>query len=97
MAEWAQAPYNLLPIDKIKEPAERALTVELPNGLWASLTDADMDDWCQTRFIASSEKANTLKSDMYDMVDVVTYAATPWKVILVADKAGDLIENNDLG
>lgn len=96
VAEWAQAPYNLLPIEQIKEPAERALTVELPNGLWASLTDADVDDWCQTRFIASKEKANTLKSDMYDMVDVVTYAATPWKVILVGEKAGDLLENNDL-
>lgn len=96
VAEWAQAPYNLLPIDSIKEPAERALTVELPNGLWASLTDADVDDWCQTRFIAAKDKPNTLASDMYSMVDVVTYAATPWKVILVADRAGDLIEHNDI-
>lgn len=96
VAEWAQAPYNLLPIDDIKEPAERALTVELPNGLWVSLTDADVDDWCQIRFIAAKNKANTLASDMYSIVDVVTYAATPWKVILVADCAGDLIEHNDI-
>ena len=96
VAEWAQAPYNLLPIDDIKEPAERALTVELPNGLWVSLTDADVDAWCQIRFIAAKNKANTLASDMYSIVDVVTYAATPWKVILVADCAGDLIEHNDI-
>mgnify|MGYP000854368943 FL=1 len=96
VAEWAQAPYKLLPIDDIKEPAERALTVELPNGLWVSLTDADVDDWCQTRFVAAKDKANTLASDMYSMVDVVTYAATPWKVILVAERAGDLIEHNDI-
>lgn len=95
-AEWAQAPYNLLPIDDIKEPVERALTVELPNGLWMSLTDADVDDWCQTRFIAAKNKPNTLVSDMYSMVDVVTYAATPWKVILVADRAGNLLEQNDI-
>lgn len=95
-AEWAQAPYNLLPIDDIKEPVERALTVELPNGLWVSLTDADVDDWCQTRFIAAKNKPNTLASDMYSMVDVVTYAATPWKVILVADRAGNLLEQNDI-
>lgn len=95
-AEWAQAPYNLLPIDSISKPVERALTVELPNGLWASLMDADVDDWCQTRFIASRDKSNTLSSEMYSVVDVVTYAASPWKVILVADRAGDLLEHNDM-
>lgn len=95
-AEWAQAPYNLLSVNDIKEPVERALTVELPNGLWASLTDADVDDWCATRFITAKNKENTLASEMYSMVDVVTYAATPWKVILVGERAGDLIEHNDI-
>lgn len=95
-AEWAQAPYKLLSIDDIKIPVERALTLELSNGLWVSLMDADVDDWCQTRFIAAKNKSNTLASDMYSIVDVVTYAATPWKVILVADRAGDLIEHNDI-
>lgn len=96
VAEWAQAPYSLVPVGEIKNPAERALTVELPNGLFASLTDADVDDWAQTRFISSKDKPNTINADLYSTVDVVTYAASPWKVILVADRAGDLIENNDI-
>lgn len=95
-AEWAQAPYKLLPIDSIKRPVERALTVQLPNGLWTSLMDADVDDWCQTRFIADKNKANTLNSDMYSMVDAVTYIGTPWKVIITAQRAGDLLEHNDI-
>lgn len=87
---------KLLSIDDIKTPVERALTVEFSNRLWVSLMDADVDDWCQTLFIAAKNKSNALASDMYSIVDVVTYTATPWKVILVADRAGDLIEYNDI-
>ena len=95
-AEWAQAPYNRLPIDRLKNPAERALTIELPNGLWTALTDADVDDWCLTKFKSSSEKKNTLKSIMYSSVDFVTYFATPWKVIITAESPGDLVNHNDI-
>ena len=33
---------------------------------------------------------------MYSPVDLVTYYATPWKVIMAADKPGDLLEHNDI-
>ena len=73
---------------------ERALTLELPNGLWAALTDADVDDWCLTKYQASAEKRSTLKSVMYSPVDIVTYYATPWKIVMTAEKPGQLIEHN---
>ena len=75
---------------------ERALTVELSNGLWVALTDADVDDWCLTKLVASPTKQNTLTSVMYSPVDIVTYYATPWKVIMAADKPGELLEHNDI-
>lgn len=62
--------------------------------MWAALADADVDDWCLTKFVASSDKRNTLASVMYSPVDVVTYYATPWKVIMAADRPGDLLEHN---
>ncbi|MBQ2392461.1 MAG: glycoside hydrolase family 97 N-terminal domain-containing protein, partial [Clostridia bacterium] len=65
------------------EPVERALTLDLPNGLWVALTDADVDDWCLTKFEVSKTDTNTLRSVMYSPVDVVTYCATPWKVVMV--------------
>ena len=37
-------PFEHLAINDIKQPVERALTVELSNGLWVALTDADVDD-----------------------------------------------------
>ena len=33
---------------------------------------------------------------MYSPVDVVTYYATPWKVIMTAEKPGELLEHNDI-
>lgn len=94
--QWAQGPFEHLNINALKQPVERALTLELPNGLWIALADADTDDWCLTKFRSSVDKRNTLTSVMYSPVDIVTYFATPWKVIMVAEKPGDLIENNDI-
>lgn len=92
-AEWAQAPYELKDINEIKAPIERAVTITLPNGLFCALADADVDDWCLEKNIASKTKRNTLCTTMYSPVDIVTYYATPWKVILTADSYGKLLEN----
>lgn len=94
--QWAQALFEYLDIDAIKHPVERALTLELPDGTWAALADADVDDWCLTKYIASAEKKNTLTSVMYSPVDIVTYYATPWKIVMAADKPGELLEHNDI-
>lgn len=96
MEQWAQAHFEHLAIDDIKRPVERALTLELPGGVWAALTDADVDDWCLTKYLASDKKENTLTSVMYSPVDVVTYYATPWKIIMAADKPGELLEHNTI-
>ncbi len=94
--EWAQAPFDYVDVTALKHPVERNFTLELPNGKWMALTDADVDDWCLTKFIASTKKRNTLESVMYSPVDAVTYFASPWKVIMVADKPGELLEHNDI-
>lgn len=94
--QWAQGPFEYLDVNAIKKPVERALTLELSNGLWVALADADTDDWCLTKFQSSVDKRNTLTSVMYSPVDIVTYYATPWKVIMTAEKPGDLLENNDI-
>lgn len=94
--KWAQATFDYTPVDSILRPVERALTLELPGGRWVALLDADVDDWCLTKLVARDDKANTLTSVMYSPVDIVTYYATPWKIIMTADTPGELIENNDI-
>ena len=94
--QWAQGPFEHLDVNALKQPVERALTLQLSNGLWVALADADTDDWCLTKFCSSEVKRNTLTSVMYSPVDLVTYCATPWKVVMVAEKPGDLITHNDI-
>ncbi len=93
---WAQDKHHLLPVDSLNRTVERALTMKLPGGQWLSLLDADVDDWCLTKFRAREGKPGTLESVMYSPVDIVTYYATPWKIVMTADTPGELIENNDI-
>lgn len=94
--EWAQAPFMHQPIDSISIPVERALTMELPGGQWVAILDADNDDWCLTKLRHREGHKGTLESVMYSPVDIVTYYATPWKIIMTADSPTQLIENNDI-
>lgn len=95
-ASWAQAPYKLLPLKDWQDESERPLTLELPNGLYACLAEARMVDYSRTKFKLSTTKASTLVTSMYTPVDMISPFSTPWRVIMVAEKAGDLIENNDI-
>lgn len=94
--EWAQAPFMHQPIDSISIPVERALTMELPGGQWVAILDADNDDWCLTKLKHREGHEDTLESVMYSPVDIVTYYATPWKIIMTADSPTQLLENNDI-
>lgn len=94
--KWAQARFDITPVDSISRPVERALTLVNPQGDWMALLDADVDDWCLTKLVSRDDKPNTLTSVMYSPVDIVTYYATPWKIIMTADSPGQLIENNDI-
>lgn len=93
---WAQGPYSLLPLKDWPTASERPLTLELENGLYVSLAEAGMVDFVRTRFELSASKKNTIKTTLYESVDKVPYFGTPWRVIMVAEQPGDLIENNDI-
>ncbi|HLO36902.1 MAG TPA: glycoside hydrolase family 97 N-terminal domain-containing protein, partial [Lacibacter sp.] len=93
---WAQAPYKLLPLKDWPDESERPLTLELPNGLFACLAEAQMVDYARTKFKLSNEKPNTIVTSMYTPADLISPFATPWRVIMVGETAGELVEHNDL-
>ena len=93
---WAQAPYKLVPLKDWPDESERPLALQLPNGWFACLAEAQMTDYARTKFRLSNEKPNTVLTSMYTPADLISPFATPWRVIMVAEKAGDLVENNDL-
>ncbi|QEM08417.1 glycoside hydrolase family 97 protein [Mucilaginibacter rubeus] len=96
VARWAQAPYQKLPLSNWQGESERPLTLELPNGLYACLAEAQMVDYARTKFKLSNTGPNTIVTSMDGAADLISPVGTPWRVIMVAEKAGDLIQNNNL-
>ena len=90
---WAQGPYSLLPLKDWEGLSERPLTMKLPNGLTVALAEAQMTDYARMKFSLNKTKPNTLQAELYSSVDVIPAYSTPWRVIMAADKATDLIAN----
>ncbi|MVT09845.1 alpha-glucosidase [Chitinophaga sp. ysch24] len=95
-AGWAQAPYHLLPLQQWPDESERPLTLQLPGGKWACLAEAGLTDYSRTKFKLSKDKPNTILTAMHDPADLVSPVGTPWRVIMIADTPGQLVENNDI-
>jgi len=94
--QWAQGPFQLLPLRNWPDEGERPLTLKLANGLYACITEAAMIDYARTKFALKKNKPNTIVTSLYEGVDLITYFNTPWRVIMVGEKPGNLIENNSL-
>ncbi|MEO6730700.1 MAG: glycoside hydrolase family 97 N-terminal domain-containing protein [Ferruginibacter sp.] len=95
-ASWAQAPYKLLPLSDWPDESERPLTLQLPDGLYACLAEAQMVDYARTKFKLSKEKPSTIITSIYTPADLISPFGTPWRIVMVGEKPGQLIENNDL-
>ena len=95
-APKAQAEYKCLPLSNWPGEGERPLTLVLKNGLFACIGEAEMVNYSRTKFIVKPEKENTVFCSMYDCVDEITPFASPWRYVMVAEKPGQLLENNYL-
>lgn len=91
---YAQAEHKLLPLKNWPGESERPLTLELENGLYVSLAEAAMVNYARTKFTVSDEKPNTVLTSIYSDVDLISPFSTPWRVIMVAEAPGKLLENN---
>jgi len=92
----AQSLHQLLPLKNWPDESDRPLTLELPNGLFACLAEAEMVNYSRTKFRLNPEKENSIQTSIYGDVDEIAPFASPWRVIMVAERAGDLLANNDL-
>lgn len=76
--------------------SERPLTLVLANGLYAAVGEAQLVNYSRMKFILAPDKKNTVLSKLFGPVTESSPLQTPWRVIMVAEKPGDLIENNDI-
>ncbi len=92
----AQGVYSLLPLSNWPDESERPLTLELADGRYVCLTEAQMVNYSRTKFSLHPNKPNTISCSIYDRIDLFTPFATPWRVVMVAEHPADLMANNDL-
>ena len=92
--EWAQGPYDKRPLKGDWFESERPLLLQLPTGEYVALLEAAMKDYTRGKF--RLKKDNELQVAMYDCADIISPYDTPWRVIMMGDKAVDLINHKDL-
>jgi alpha-glucosidase len=87
--EYARVPY-----DDIKPKCERPLTLEIPGGFFASLLEAAQTDWPRMLLAPSDDGAIEIYRE--GPIDLAETAVSPWRVLLVGDRPGQLLERNYL-
>jgi alpha-glucosidase len=94
--DHAQGGYRLLSLDKWPGQAERPLTLQLQNGVYAALAEAEVVDYCRTKFVLDPARPNTIACAMFDKVPLTAPFNTPWRVIMLATTPISLLQHNEL-
>ncbi|MFR9536750.1 MAG: glycoside hydrolase family 97 N-terminal domain-containing protein [Rikenellaceae bacterium] len=91
----AQGYYTVRPLEDwgSKEIAERPLTLELPDGQYVALCEAEMIDFSRGKF-KLAVNPYIIEVSMEGKAEVEAPYSTPWRLIMAADSAVDLINNN---
>lgn len=92
--EWAQGSYEKRPLKGKWFESERPLLLQLPGGTYVALLEAAMKDYTRGKFKLKDD--NELQVAMYDCADIISPYDTPWRVIMAADRAVDLINHKEL-
>lgn len=95
-APYAQAAYTRLPLKNWPGQSERPLTIQLSNGLYISLCEAALIQHSRTKFFIAEGEENIVRCAMGSKVEQMAPYATPWRVIMVAEKPASLLQNNDI-
>ena len=95
---WAQSGADKVELLR-SEPAwgreaERPLTLRLANGLYASVGEAAMSDFVRGKLKLAGDDA--LKFSLYEPADVIPPFSSPWRYLLVGEKATDLVNGKDM-
>jgi len=93
--QWAQAQYELRPLEDWDDECERPLTLKLADDLYAAVGEAGVVDFPRgkLRLLRPGILAVALNDNA---TDLVTPYAMPWRVIMASDRLGGLLEGNDI-
>ncbi|UCD51797.1 MAG: glycoside hydrolase family 97 N-terminal domain-containing protein [Phycisphaerales bacterium] len=92
----AQGKYEEVPLSKIKRGCERPLTIQAADDIYLAVAEAARVDYARMKLAPLSGRAHCLVSDLSSPVEAELPLTTPWRVIMVAESPGQLLENNDI-
>jgi alpha-glucosidase len=92
----AQGRYEEVPLSKIKAGCERPLVIRVDDGTYAALAEARLVDYARMKLAPLEGRPGSLVSSLSSEVTARLPLTTPWRVVMVADTPGKLLENNDL-
>ncbi len=87
-------------LSQLKPGVERPLTVRIATDLYASLTEAKLVDYARMKLRPAKDSSYTLEAFLdaergrYGVVTGTAPFTTPWRVIMVANSPGKLLEQN---
>ena len=90
----AQGRYSKVQLSEIKPGCERPLVISMENGPYVALGEARLVDHARMKFKLLEEDPNCVVSDLSGHVQGNLPVTTPWRVIMIADTPGKLLENN---
>jgi len=91
-----QTRYEKVTVEEVKSDASRPLVFRTEQGVYAALLEANVDNYSRMMLDKAKKKQNTLVSSLEGSVQGEVPFATSWKLILVGDTPGQLLEHNYL-
>lgn len=88
--------YQRVRVGAIQPGCERPLTLEFPAGNYAALTEAACVDYSRMLLSPVAGQPDTLTSSLSGPVEFREAFATPWRVLIIGDRPGQLLERNFL-
>jgi len=92
----AQGRYAKTSLTKIKPGCERPLTLQWADQGYAAVGEARLVDYARMKLGPLPGQTPGLISDLSGPVTASLPLSTPWRVIMLAQSPGQLLENNDL-
>lgn len=92
----AQGEYSEVPLSEVKDNCERPLTIHIDNGPFVAVAEARLVDYARMRLSPDKGRPHTLISSLSSDVSAVTPLTTPWRVVMIGNTPGELLERNYL-
>lgn len=114
--QGAEGEYRQVPVEELPANCERPLTVVYPQGMYAAILEAGLDDYSRMLLQARPEQPGVVEAVLsgllteyvgYGLMDeglpeaektgevtAKTPFASPWRIVLVGETPGQLLEHN---